>query len=137
FYYEPATNRAWRYQYSGPGAMWVAGNTLAFRKSFWARNQFPDMQIGEDARFVWGSPASAICDLNNPALCIATIHPANTSQKVISGSYWHPQPLDQIVGLLGEDLRFYCPQVTLPVETSLPLLPCIMPTYNRRQFVPL
>src|SRR5205823_7720377 len=56
FYFEPTSNRAWRYQYSGPGAIWVAGNTLAFRKSFWARNQFPDIQVGEDARFVWGSP---------------------------------------------------------------------------------
>ncbi len=137
FFYDSAANRAWRYQYFGQGAPWVAGATLAFRKSFWAGNQFPDIQVGEDARFVWGSPPNAVCDMRNPALCIATIHAANTSPKVLSGVYWQPQSMDQLIVLLGEDLKFYCPQAVVPADAPLPLVSCIMPTYNRRQFVPL
>ncbi|HSF28864.1 MAG TPA: glycosyltransferase [Candidatus Tectomicrobia bacterium] len=149
FYYEAAANRAWRYEYpQGRGAPWVAGNTLAYRKSLWARNRFPDIQVGEDTRFVGSGMTKAIHDLRDPAICIASMHSRNTSRKVTSGAYWVAQSMPQIRKLLGDDRHFYESAINLmaldataPQRASsreeLPLVSCIMPTNNRRAFLPL
>jgi glycosyltransferase involved in cell wall biosynthesis len=149
FYYEAAMDKAWRYEYpQGRGAPWVAGNTLAYRKTFWARNRFPDIQVGEDTRFVWSGATKAVYDLCDPALCVATIHSRNTSHKVTSGAYWVAQSTAQIRDLLGDDRHFYRSAIrsmalddadagTAALATALPLVSCIMPTNNRRAFLPL
>lgn len=130
FYYDAATLQSWEYTYT-PGAGWVAGNTLAYRKRFWELNHFPDIQIGEDSRFVWSANSKSICDLADPALCVALIHSGNTSRKETGGAFWQPQPLERIRELLGDELNFYR-SITDP-----PLVSCIMPTSNRRSFVQL
>jgi O-antigen biosynthesis protein len=137
FYYEAETDRAWRYEYRGSGRPWVAGNTLIYRKSLWERNKFSDIQIGEDTRFVWSASMKSICDLANPALCVAAIHPHNTSRKATGGSFWHTQASALIHELLGDDLVFYRAGALSPKSSALPLISCIMPTFNRRPFVRL
>ena len=149
FYYDPAAGRAWSYQYTQHrGALWVAGNTLAYRKSFWARNRFPNIQVGEDTRFVWSGATKAVYDLCDPTLCVATIHSRNSSSKVTSGAYWVAQSTAQIRELLGDDRHFYSSATRLMAldgaapETAafakvLPMVSCIMPTNNRRAFLPL
>ena len=131
YYYEAASARAWEYRYPTTHAAWVGGNTLAYRKSFWAQHRFPDIQVGEDSRFVWSSRGKSICDLADPALCVATAHAENTSRKDLNGSYWHSQSREQIIQLLGDDIYFY-----FRTAGDWPLVSCIMPTYNRRAFLP-
>ena len=134
-YYDPATEQAWEYRYAAPGAAWVAGNTLAYRKSFWQRNKFPNIQVGEDSRFVWNSANKTICDLRDPTLCVAMVHSRNTSRKETGGVYWHAQPSENLRSLLGDEVHFY--RAPDPARTAeWPLVSCIMPTYNRRAFVP-
>lgn len=135
FYYDPAKEQTWEYRYQAPGPQWIAGNTLAYRRRLWESSRFPDLQIGEDSRFVWNNAGKAICDLADPALCVATIHQSNTSTKNVNGSFWHLQPKDRLHSLLGDDKYFYWgpPQTS---QSAWPLVSCIMPTYNRRQFVP-
>jgi glycosyltransferase involved in cell wall biosynthesis len=134
-YYDPATEQAWEYRYAAPGAAWVAGNTLAYRKSFWARNKFPNIQVGEDSRFIWNSANKTICDLRDPTLCVAMVHSGNTSRKETGGIYWHKQPSENLCSLLGDDGYFYRTPEAAPTA-AWPLVSCIMPTYNRRAFVP-
>jgi glycosyltransferase involved in cell wall biosynthesis len=138
YYYEPATGRAWCYRYDGRPGSWVAGNTLLYRKSFWARNRFPDVQVGEDARFLWQGRSRGLSDLADPALCVATIHGANSHPKATSGAYWHACPEAGIRELLGDDLAAYR-RAAVPGGglDRRPLVSCIMPTYDRRPFVPL
>lgn len=131
-YYDPARDRAWEYKYSGPGKAWVAGNTLAYRKSFWERNRFSEIQIGEDSRFVWSRASKTIRDLDNEALCVAMIHAGNTSRKVTRGSFWHARPESRIHELLGDERYFYCAALQESAADEVPLISCIMPTYNRR-----
>ena len=131
-YFDPASDHAWEYRYPTSKSPWVAGNTLAYRKSFWDRKKFLDIQVGEDSRFVWSSNASAICDLADPALCVATVHSDNTSRKNVKGVYWHAQSRDYIDSLIGDDIYFY----RIAREASWPLVSCIMPTYDRRRYVP-
>jgi O-antigen biosynthesis protein len=130
FYYDAATLQTWEYVYVA-GAGWVGGNTLAYRKRFWQQNYFPDLQIGEDSRFVWSANSESICDLADPALCVALIHPGNTSRKETGGAFWQPQPRERIRELLGDELNFY------RAINDPPLVSCIMPTSNRRSFVQL
>ncbi|HEY4425481.1 MAG TPA: glycosyltransferase [Pyrinomonadaceae bacterium] len=130
-YFDPAREQAWEYRYPSAKGPWVAGNTLAYRKSFWSGHKFPDIQVGEDSRFVWSSKGRALVDLADPGLCVATVHSNNTSRKNVNAVYWHAQPRDYIDSLIGDDVYFY-----RAVETSWPLVSCIMPTYERRRYVP-
>jgi glycosyltransferase involved in cell wall biosynthesis len=130
-YFDPARDQAWEYRYPQTKGPWVAGNTLAYRKSFWSSHKFPDIQVGEDSRFVWSSKGRAVVDLADPGLCVATVHSNNTSRKNVNAVYWHAQPGNYIASLIGDDVYFY-----RPVETSWPLVSCIMPTYERRRYVP-
>jgi glycosyltransferase involved in cell wall biosynthesis len=132
FYFDAAAGRAWRYHYTGAPGSWVVGGTLAYRKGYWARNPFPDLQVGEDTRFLWGGRPKGLCDLGEPALCVAMIHAANSSPKVTAGCYWQPYPEAQLRELLGDDWAAYRAPPDRP-----PLVSCVMPTYNRRPFVPL
>ncbi|HKG61745.1 MAG TPA: glycosyltransferase [Pyrinomonadaceae bacterium] len=130
-YFDPSRDQAWEYRYPAAKGPWVAGNTLAYRKSFWARHKFPDIQVGEDSRFVWSSKGRSVADLADPGLCVATVHSNNTSRKNVNAVYWHAQPRDYIDSLIGDDIYFY-----RTVETSWPLVSCIMPTYERRRYIP-
>ena len=130
-YFDPARDQAWEYRYPSTKGPWVAGNTLAYRKSFWSGHKFPDIQVGEDSRFVWSSKGRAVVDLADPGLCVATVHSNNTSRKNVNAVYWHAQPRDYIDSLIGDDVYFY-----RAVETSWPLVSCIMPTYERRRYIP-
>jgi O-antigen biosynthesis protein len=131
-FFDPSADRAWEYRYQ-PGVHWVAGTSLLYRKAFWERHPFPDVQVGEDAQFVWSGAARALLDLQDPTLCVATVHRRNTSRKDTGGTYWHSRPVSHIHELLGDDVWFYR---TPPQDGPPPLVSCIMPTYNRRALVP-
>ena len=134
-FYNANSEQAWEYRYAAPGKEWVAGSTLAYRQSFWARNKFPNIQVGEDSRFIWNSANKTVSDLQDPTLCVAMVHSGNTSRKETGGIYWHAQPGDSLRSLLGDDVHFY--RTPDPADTAAwPLVSCIMPTYNRRAFVP-
>ncbi|HTC78136.1 MAG TPA: glycosyltransferase, partial [Terriglobales bacterium] len=130
-YYEIPTGACWEYRYPTANGSWVAGNTLAYRTSFWAQHRFPEIQVGEDSRFVWGSGRNVIHDLADPELCVATAHGNNTSPKDLKGAYWHRQSDDRAASLLGDELYFYQRSAE-----DAPLVSCIMPTYNRRAYLP-
>lgn len=134
-FYNANSDQAWEYRYAARGNEWVAGSTLAYRKSFWNRNKFPNIQVGEDSRFIWNSANKTVSDLQDSTLCVAMVHSGNTSRKETAGVYWHPQPGDGVRSLLGDDIHFYRTPDAADAE-AWPLVSCIMPTYNRRPFVP-
>lgn len=136
-YYEPATDRAWEYRYVSGRPNWLAGNTLAYRKTVWQRSPFPDVQVGEDAMFLWNSGDTALCDLTEPRLCVGMIHPGNISPKDTAGMYWHAQPSADVRAVLGDDVHFYRTIPASGAAAAWPPVSCIMPTYNRRALVPL
>lgn len=135
FYYDPMNDHAWEYHYRGPGPTWVAGNTLAYRKRVWERDAFLDLQVGEDSRFVWNHAGKSIVDLADPALCVGTVHGTNTSRKETTGAYWRGIANGQVHALIGDERYLYRGAIMATDGGSFPLVSCIMPTYNRRQFV--
>jgi O-antigen biosynthesis protein len=76
--------------YTGPPDF-VLGSSLLYRKDWWREHPFPECQIGEDSAFVAVAAAAGQLDVAAYAgdLMAATIHPGNTSLRVIiEGDMW-------------------------------------------------
>ena len=130
YFYQPSADRAWRYRFGGGTASrMLVGTSLVYRRRAWERSAFANIGVGEDVRFVRAS-VGPLCDLADPALGVATIHAANTSPRTPDALFWLPHPAQEIHSLLGDDLAYYR-------QGAQPLVSCIMPTFNRRAFIPL
>jgi glycosyltransferase involved in cell wall biosynthesis len=128
WFYDPQQQRAWQYRYPGTGPEWVAGGTFCFRRTLWERHRFADITVGEDTRYVREAGAARIALLEHDDFYVARVHSANTSRKRTSGSSWQPVDVAVVRALIEE--RFARP-------AARPLVSCIMPTAERRAFVPL
>ena len=106
-FYDPSCEQAWQYVYDCATQFWVYGATLCYRKSLWEENRFPDINVGEDTRFVWGSRSNRMLALQDTGFYVAMIHPGNTCLKQTSDARYHPYPTSEIKNLLGQDWRFY------------------------------
>jgi glycosyltransferase involved in cell wall biosynthesis len=136
YFFDATYERAWHYACPGKRNNWVAGSTFLYKKQFWERNRFVDVQVGEDARFLWSSVRKSVHDIHDPQICVAMIHSENTSRKVTTGAYWRECPKEEIDRILQEDIRRYSSDPNNCLLNQ-PLVSCIMPTYNRRAFVEL
>jgi len=87
---------AWEYRYQGERRPWLCGATLLFRRAFWQAHPFPDQSIGEDNHFVWSAQTAEAFDLDDPALCIASVHAGNTSRKQTDNAWWTPVPRERV-----------------------------------------
>lgn len=131
YYRENSVKRAWVYQYSN--RKWVAGSTLAYRREFWRTHPFTDVHIGEDNAFIKQVDAHSLVDLSDPLLCIATVHPKNTSRKNPQGSLWFSFSFKEL-----ENIQLQAEKVIKEkIISEKPKISCILPTCNRRQFIPL
>jgi glycosyltransferase involved in cell wall biosynthesis/GT2 family glycosyltransferase len=106
-FFEPASQRAWQYEYPRNLRRWVAGGAMCYRKEIWREHRFAPVQIGEDTSFVANQRGSVPLVLDDDCFFVALMHPDNTSRKITAGSYWRPRPVDEVRALLGEDFRFY------------------------------
>jgi glycosyltransferase involved in cell wall biosynthesis len=95
FFYDHGHRSAWQYQYKGPGHF-LLGSTLAYRKTFWQGHPFADVIVGEDTRFVQALLPSQIADMADPRICVASIHPRNTSRRRPFGPFWRAVPLGDL-----------------------------------------
>lgn len=109
-FYDLAGAKAWQYTHTG-GKPWVSGNTLCYTKGFGGANPFPDVNVGEDTRFLWTSRGKRIMPLVDKGFYVALIHSRNTSAKNPRGAYWRPYPADEVCRLVGGDLACYPGQV--------------------------
>ncbi len=137
----------------------VAGATFCYFRGLWEATRFRDVASAEDYFFL-ADAAPRQLPLKKPELFMVVRHRGNTWRKENGidvearlrrlGNY--PQPLEQVTG--PDDARFYRetldPRPPLPpapaiipereiqvvVDRTVPLVSCIMPTHNRRLFVP-
>ena len=106
-FYDPVTDRGWEYVYPRGSKFWVAGSTLCYTKAFWRQNPFPNINVGEDTRFVWGARARRMIALEDTSFFVAIVHSGNTSVKRTNDPRYRVRQPAEIRKLLGEDLRFY------------------------------
>jgi len=105
-HYDIKSGQAWQYIYPEGRRPWVAGNTLCYTKAFWQRNPFPDLNVGEDTRFLWSHRPKHILTLQDVTFYIALIHPGNTSPKQLQDGCWHAYPAGEVRKLMGRDWTF-------------------------------
>jgi len=105
YFYEPERDQAWQYVYPERARFWVAGATLCYLKSFWRENPFPNINVGEDTRFVWGGDARRMIALPDASFYVAMIHPGNTSRKRTSDPRYRPIAADQIRRMMADDFE--------------------------------
>jgi len=111
-FYDAGHGLAWKYAYPSNMKMWLSGSTLCYKRTFWESNPFANINVGEDARFVWGSRARRIIVLPDSTFHVGMIHGSNVSPKRTSGLYWRSHPPANIRALLGDDWLFYHPEQT-------------------------
>ena len=99
--------QAWQYVYPRSGKPWLAGGTLCYRREFWQRNQFPDLDVGEDNRFVWSGAARRLLALPDNSFYVAMIHDGNTSPKRTHGIRWQRHPIEPLRKMLGNQWAAY------------------------------
>lgn len=96
---------AWEYVYPKGGQPWVYGATLCYRKAFWRGNPFPDISVGEDARFVWNARGARVVPLEDNGFFVGFVHETNTSPKQTRDARWQPRPPQAIEALMGAEWR--------------------------------
>ena len=121
-FYDQTKGQAWHYIYPANQQFWLSGSTLCYRKAFWASHRFPEIDVGEDARFVWSGSRNQMAVLPDSMFHVGIIHGQNVSPKQTRGVYWKPLPVQTIQELLGEDWLFYQNQPA-PGVICLELLP--------------
>jgi len=106
-FYDPISSQSWQYVYPTGWKLWVAGGTLCYNKGIWKSNPFPDINVGEDGRFVWSNLSRKIKVLHDCTFYVAIKHPGNTSPKKIDGSLWRSYHTEEIQKIMGDDLHLY------------------------------
>ncbi len=141
----------------------ITGGSLMFRKSIWEKSgPYPDISLREDIAILIKSMRSGarLCRLPGRELSIYVRH-KNNSWGFKEGTYLQPSGWQQIPmpDFLGEDASFYFKPVrggssqispsynnhrgkkksqqlsSASSDDNMPLISCIMPTYNRRSFI--
>lgn len=79
-FFSPLVGKFWRYADQGRERPWLSGATMAYRKSFWEKHPFKDLQIGEDYDYIWNSGAKILAHDYTEGF-IATLHAHNTTLK--------------------------------------------------------
>ncbi|MCL3781106.1 glycosyltransferase [Prolixibacteraceae bacterium JC049] len=82
--------KAWHYIYPKQNKKWVYGATLCYTKSFWKRNPFPEINVGEDVHFLWNNCPKKIVAHNHISDYVGSIHEGNTSPKMLTDNRWSP-----------------------------------------------
>jgi hypothetical protein len=103
YFYEPARDRAWEYQYGSRTPKWVSGATFCYRKQFWENHPFPEMNEGGDTLYVWSFKGRNIAALADHTFYVATVHAHNTSRKQTESSGWCPIPSHRIQRMLDQE----------------------------------
>jgi glycosyltransferase involved in cell wall biosynthesis len=107
YFYDCQAGRLWLYTYPRDQRFWLAGGSLLYRKSLWARCRFPDAQIGEDALFLWRMPRPRSVTMDDNRFYVATIHANNTAPKLRRPPAWSAMDHLDAASLFGDDLPFY------------------------------
>jgi glycosyltransferase involved in cell wall biosynthesis len=147
---EPRSERAWFYRCPiTENTFWAAGATFCYRKSLWQRAPFPDVDLAEDRQFLWNVRDARMAE-THWSLTVCLVHPNSRIASDPEGPYWPPTHASDARALMGADWSRYAPrkpaQQAHPAEAmprprvhvnAQALVSCIMPTRNRRKFVPL
>ncbi|PWG80212.1 glycosyltransferase family 2 protein [Pararcticibacter amylolyticus] len=92
-FFSPIRNKFWRVHNPSTTEPWIAGATMIYKRSFWIKYPFKDLQIGEDYDFAWNSGGSVFAHDYTDGF-IAILHNKNTTLKPFEspGDKLHASP---------------------------------------------
>jgi Methyltransferase domain/Glycosyl transferase family 2 len=126
--------RAWRFVYPEGQRGWLAGSSLMYKKAFWERHRFAEVNIGEDGQFVAVADPSRMAVVPDPTIHVGMIHGKNVCPKVTAGPFWQPYPSDELKRLLGDDWTVYRPDAPTPSGLEPPPAKGAAPSTIRNVF---
>jgi glycosyltransferase involved in cell wall biosynthesis len=100
-------DRAWQYVYPGGSRRWLSGASLLYKKDIWRTTPFSDVDVGEDALFLWSMTSQRLLTLADNTFHIAFIHAGNVSPKRVTDPWWHVYAPSEIKRLIDDDQDFY------------------------------
>lgn len=106
-FYDIRTGEAWQYKYPPGQKLWLSGSSLCYRRSFWERNKFANINVGEDGRFVWRGDPGQMVVLSDFRFHVGIIHDKNVSPKRTRSPYWTQISTSDIRDVLGNDWDRY------------------------------
>ncbi len=104
YFHQPDTDKSWQYIYPDQDMPWVHGATLCYTRQLWKRNPFPEMNIGEDVRFLWSTCPKKIVPHTRTDHYIGIIHKGNTSPKHVTDRRWNSIDTAVIINNTGVDI---------------------------------
>jgi glycosyltransferase involved in cell wall biosynthesis/GR25 family glycosyltransferase involved in LPS biosynthesis len=134
-YWNTKRDQAWWYTYPYK-EIYLSGNTLCYRRVHWQKTRFRPVQVGEDILFVRDSSKVKSLVLDRQDFVVACIHQTNVSPKRITSQAWQSCPITEIRRIMGDHSETSGKHNNTFTNTQQ-LVSCIMPTFNRRHFVPL
>lgn len=88
-FYSPTTNMFWKgtalNRNNHNTRQWISGATIAYKKSFWMKNNFKNLQTAEDDNFI-DYPNSTVFAHDYIDGFVALLHPDNTTLKYFEDS---------------------------------------------------
>ena len=141
-WFEPAGWRCWQVSSTTEQTLLrcgVYGGTVAFRRALWEHAPFPDRSLAEDAEFLDRAVrgGARLHRIDGRGRYVYVRHDGNSWQLRPAGRRgWNPTAPATLPGLSASDLDFYSTLRSPPTPSSA-LVSCIMPTRNRRAYVPL
>ena len=106
-YYDLNRKNAFQYIYPPDQRTWLLGSSLCYKKEFWSKNLFADINIGMDGLFVWRTTSDHIRVLADPTFSVHMIHDSNVSPKKTNGGWWHGYPVEEIRRIMDHDWSLY------------------------------
>ncbi|MCA9941830.1 MAG: glycosyltransferase [Anaerolineales bacterium] len=106
-HYDVLKQAAWHSVRPSGTQPWILGSTLCFSRAYWERNPFPDINLGDEIRFVRSDPAAKNFRLQAVNFLVDIIHGQNTAPKNSASERWHAFPVAEIKALIGDDWSFY------------------------------
>jgi hypothetical protein len=103
YFCDPASRRAWRYEYPDGRRPWVHDATFCYRRRFWEDARLPDTSFGIDTSYLWRGSPKRVGALPDPSFYVALVHQGNTSRKNVHDAWWHPRPVEEIASLMGPE----------------------------------
>ena len=96
YFYDPLRGLAWRYSYPTGQRFWLSGSSLCFRRSYWQAHRFPDLNVGEDARFVWAGDPARMRVMADDSFHVGRLHAGNVSPKPKGNAWWQALSLPEL-----------------------------------------
>jgi len=106
-HYDPFTAQAWHSRRPPGDRPWMPGSTFLYRRSFWEKHPYPDIQPGGDILFLRKDRQAKIVPLQAVDWLVDIVHGGNVSPKGGANPLWFPIAVDEIKELMGKDWEFY------------------------------